>query len=138
MSHYESNSYGVEDSSYLAAGKSEGLRKLSTHFYELMDSIPEAKKIRDMHKRDLSYMTERLTIFLSAWLGGPKDWFTVMKLPPLPLLHQQFVINEEEKELWLLCMDKAIDLQNWDDSFKDYLKVQFRKPAEMIRRTSRS
>lgn len=43
--------YGVSDSSYKAAGKESGSIKLCTYFYTLMDTLPEAKLIRDMHKK---------------------------------------------------------------------------------------
>ena len=46
----EEFSYGVGDSSYKAAGEQTGLRKLCTDFYTLMDTLPEAKLIREMHK----------------------------------------------------------------------------------------
>ncbi len=37
--------YGVQDGSYQAAGREEGLRQLCTDFYLLMDTLPEAKTI---------------------------------------------------------------------------------------------
>ena len=42
----EEFSYGVNDSSYKAAGEESGLRRLCTDFYTLMDTLPEAKMIR--------------------------------------------------------------------------------------------
>ena len=139
MTDFENvSSYGIGSTSYLAAGEKAGLEKLASAFYKIMDTNPIAKKIRDMHRDDLEYMTERLALFLCAWLGGPKDWFTVYNYPALPTLHLEFVINTQEKEAWLMCMDKAIELQNWDKEFKIYLKTQFRRPAEVIQRISKS
>lgn len=136
MSSSISNTFGFEDTSYIAAGKDSGLRKLTTDFYAYMDRLDEAKKIRDMHKDDLSIMIDKLTLFLSMWLGGPKTYREKYSRGGMPMLHRHLVINEEERDAWLLCMDKAIYDQSYTDEFKDYLMRQLRFPAEMIRKTS--
>lgn len=129
--------FGVADSSYKAAGEEHGLRKLSTDFYSLMDTLPAAKLIRDMHKDDLELMTDKLTLFLSMWLGGPRTYIEKYGKASMPQAHSKFIINEPERDAWLLCMDRAIDRQSYTMQFKDYLKKQFRFPAEMIRKTSK-
>lgn len=139
MSHSTNNNlYGVDDTSYLAAGGEPGLINLCNDFYQTMDTLPTASHIREMHKADLSYMRDRLALFLAAWLGGPRDWFSKYHYPAIPELHRMFVINENEKQAWLVCMDLAIEKQNWDDTFKEYLKTQFRMPAEVVRRFSKN
>jgi hemoglobin len=42
-------------------------------------------------------------------------------------------IGVEETEAWMLCMQKAVDEQPYEDSFKHYLIKQLRVPAERIR-----
>ena len=42
----------------------------------------------------------------------------------------------EESEAWLLCMQKAVDLQPYEADFKVYLMEQLRVPAERIRKVS--
>ncbi|PIP93552.1 MAG: globin [Bdellovibrio sp. CG12_big_fil_rev_8_21_14_0_65_39_13] len=129
--------YGQRDTSYQAAGKEQGLRKLSTDFYAFMDTLPEASAIRKMHKEDLALMTDKLTLFLTMWLGGPQKYLEKYGPVNMPQAHRHLIINEAERDAWLLCMDKALNQQDYDESFKDYLKKQFRFPAEMIRKTSR-
>lgn len=139
MSNFTNNSapqYGVLDASYKAAGEEAGLRKLCIDFYELMDTLPEAKNIREMHKEDLSVMIDKLTLFLSMWLGGPKIYAEKYKFLPMPVAHKHLVINEAERDAWLLCMDQAIDKQGYSSDFVVYLKKQLRFPAEMIYKTS--
>jgi len=41
--------FGYDDYSFQAAGKVVGLTKLVDDFHEIMDSLPRAKRIRDMH-----------------------------------------------------------------------------------------
>ena len=129
--------YGFEDGSYIAAGGELGLRKLCEDFYDLMHTLPEAKGIREMHKENLDVMTDKLTLFLSMWLGGPKTYKEKYKFQGMPAAHQHLVINEPEKDAWLLCMDQAIDKQNFAPTFKSYLKTQLRFPAEHIRKRAR-
>lgn len=129
--------YGYQDTSYNAAGKEDGLRKLSVEFYKNMNELPEAKTIRAMHEDDLDVMVEKLTLFLTMWLGGPKKFIEKYGRANMPQAHQHLVINEDEKKAWLLCMDKAVDNQPFREDFKTYLKEQFRFPAELIRKTSR-
>lgn len=83
-------------------------------------------------------MTDKLTSFLSLWLGGPKDYLEVYRGASMPKVHQHLIVTETQRDAWLLCMDQAIDRQSYHDSFKGYLKKQFRFPAEMIRKTSRN
>lgn len=140
MSNFTNNptSYGFQDTSYKAAGEEDGLRALSIDFYKIMDSLPEAKLIREMHKEDLSMMIDKLTLFLSLWLGGPRKYIEKYGNANMPQAHAHLIIDENERDAWLLCMDKAIDQQQYSKDFKEYLKKQFRFPAEMIRKTSRN
>ena len=133
MSH---DRYGYLDTSYKAAGEKQGINKLCIDFYNFMGTLSEAKDIRAMHEDSLEVMTDKLTLFLCMWLGGPKDYKEKYNHLGMPMAHKHLVINEGEVSAWLLCMDKALDLQPFDQSFIDYLKVQFRFPAEMIRKHS--
>ena len=128
--------YGYQDTSYRAAGKEDGLRKLCEQFYENMDQFPEAKKIREMHEESLEVMIDKLTLFLCMWLGGPKTYREKYHFVGMPEAHKHLKIGHSEKEAWLLCMDKAIDEQNYLEDFKIYLKEQLRVPAEFIRKVA--
>jgi len=56
--------YGIEDTSFKAAGGFEGINSLVESFYQQMDQLPEAKIIRSMHAQDLSLIIDKLTHFL--------------------------------------------------------------------------
>jgi Bacterial-like globin len=49
---------------YQAAGELVGITRLVDEFYANMDSLPEAKVIRDMHPPDLAESRKKLTYFL--------------------------------------------------------------------------
>lgn len=127
--------YGFEDTSFRAAGGFEGIRKLVKSFYQFMDELPEAKTIRAMHDDDLALIDDKLVHFLCYWLGGPRQYRE--KYPPIsiPQVHMHLDVGERERDAWLLCMQKAIELQPYKPSFKKYLLEQLAVPAERVRVT---
>ena len=48
--------YGEGDVSYQAAGGIEGLRRLVADFYRLMDELPEATALRQLHGESLNLL----------------------------------------------------------------------------------
>ena len=130
----EYNTYGVGDSSYKAAGELAGLTLLVDAFYDVMDSLPEARKIREMHPVDLTESRKKLVYFLSGWLGGPRIYAQTFGAISIPQVHQHLPITQLDSDMWILCMQKAVDEQPYAESFKEYLIQQLRFPAEKIRR----
>jgi len=131
--HSNDVEYGVGDCSYKAAGEISGLTLLSESFYHFMDVLPEAKKIRDMHNENLTLSKKKLAYFLSGWLGGPKIYSENFGSINIPTAHKHLSIGYEESEAWILCMQKAVEEQPYEESFKLYLIEQLRVPAERIR-----
>jgi hemoglobin len=125
--------YGEGDNSYKAAGELPGLTKLVDAFYDLMETLPEAKVIRSMHREDLTLSRKKLAYFLSGWLGGPKLYSENFGSISIPSAHKHLPIGAEESDAWMLCMQKALEKQPYDESFKLYLIEQLRIPAERIR-----
>ena len=132
----KSGEYGIDDNSYLMAGELAGLTKLVNVFYDNMDNFSEAKKIREMHGQDLTDSRKKLVYFLSGWLGGPKLYQQHFGRINIPFAHKHLSVGIEESEAWLLCMQKAVDKQDYEASFKVYLMAQLRVPAERIRMVS--
>jgi len=140
MSESESTAenYGFEDTSFKAAGGFEGIQKLVKCFYMFMDQLPEANNIRAMHADDLSLIDDKLTHFLCYWLGGPRHYVNKYGPVNIPKAHMHLSVGIEERDAWLLCMARSIELQPFKPSFKKYLLEQFAIPAERIRQTSRA
>lgn len=125
--------YGVGDNSYKAAGELMGLTVLVDDFYDNMSVFPEAKIIRDMHPVDLTESRTKLAYFLSGWLGGPRIYATTFGSLSIPAAHQHLPVGKDESEAWLYCMQKALEIQPYEEAFKVYLIMQLRVPAERIR-----
>ena len=124
--------YGVEDASYKAAGELEGITKLVNAFYDFMESLPEAEVIRKMHSENLDDTRLRFSYFLSGWLGGPKLFSQKFGPIKVPQFHKDMPIGRSEAEAWMLCMQKAVDIQPYEEDFKIYLMKQLRVPLERI------
>jgi hemoglobin len=127
------NSYGLGENSYKAAGELVGITKLVDDFYHFMEVIPEAKTIRAMHNPELTLSRKKLTYFLSAWLGGPQLYSENFGSINIPQSHKHLSVGHSESDAWILCMEKALELQPYEDDFKVYLITQLRIPAERIR-----
>ncbi len=127
------DNYGVTDSSCQAAGGLAGLTTLVEDFYDNMDRIPGAQKIRKMHGKDLEPVRKKLVYFLSGWLGGPRLYSETYGGISIPQAHQRFRIGGDERDAWLFCTKLAIDNQPYTDSFKEYLLAQLRIPAERVK-----
>jgi hemoglobin len=124
---------GTDQASFTAARGTPGLRQLVDDFYDAMDTMPEAARVRGMHPKDLTESRDRLALFLSGWLSGPNAFRPKYGPINIPRAHQHLPIGEAEMEAWLLCMKTALDKQPYEATFKDYLLRQPRIPAQRVR-----
>ena len=125
--------YGVEDTSFKAAGQYDGIKQMVDDFYDIMSSAPEGAQIVRMHPKDLSISRDKLTRFLCGWTGGPKLYSEKYGSIAIPMAHSHLRIGTPERDAWLFCMKQAIDKQPFADSFKTYLYEQLCVPAERTR-----
>lgn len=125
--------FGEGDNSFQSAGQYDGLLRLSQCFYDYMERLPEAQGIRAMHREDLTESVEKLARFLSGWLGGPKLYREKYGPIAIPRAHAHIGIGSVERDAWLLCMEKALAEQPYEEDFKSYMLVQLAVPAERCR-----
>lgn len=128
--------YGDGDTSFRTAGGVEGLRVLVDDFYRMMDTLPEAAVIRAMHPDDLTEAADKLHRFLCGWLGGPKLYREKYGSIHIPSAHAHLAIGAAERDAWLLCMERALALQDYPQDFRDYLLRELFRPAEGCRLAS--
>ena len=125
--------YGQQDASYQAAGGLEGITKLVKDFYHAMSSLPEAARIRAMHPQDLSVSSDKLTLFLSGWLNGPRLFSAKYgKGFSMPRAHTHLPIVDDDRIAWMKCMHVALQQQDYEEEFKVYLLAQLNVPASRI------
>ena len=116
-------------STYERIGGDAGLKQLVDVFYDAMESMPEASKIRDLHPKDLRSAREKLYMFLSGWMGGPDRYMAAFGHPRLRARHLPFPIGEEERDQWLMCMQIALDALDIDTMMKQQLLASFAQTA---------
>lgn len=122
-----------ETSLYEMLGGEQGVRSLVDRFYDIMDSSPEAEKIRSFHAKSLKQSREKLFMFLSGWSGGPQLYIETFGHPRLRMRHMPFAIGSVERDQWLWCMNKALDESGLDPRVVAYLKNHFAGAADFMR-----
>lgn len=125
------------NSLYNLVGSETGVRALVDRFYDLMDSAPEAKDVRALHAASLKQSREKLFLFLCGWSGGPPLYVEKYGHPRLRQRHMPFVIGERERDQWLWCMDRALDVGNFSPRVVEHLKKRFYEVADFMRNQSK-
>ena len=118
---------------YDRIGGESALRALTTRFYQLMDTLPEAQDIRAMHPADLAPSEEKLYLFLSGWLGGPSLYIERYGHPFLRKRHLPFCIASPERDAWMLCMRLAMQEIVTDEHLRTSLDEAFTGMADHMR-----
>lgn len=130
--------FGVGDTSFQAAGGIEGIERLVDDFYAIMDEVPFAARIRQIHPADLTVSKDKLARFLCGWLGGPKRYQEKYGAIRIPAVHAHLAIDEAERDAWLECMRLAIARQPYTPEFAAYLLRALWVPAEKTMQVSRA
>lgn len=110
-----------ETSLYTLIGGEATVRALVKRFYELMDTLPEARDIRKMHTADLAGIEEKLFMYLTGWLGGPQLYVEKYGHPMLRARHLPFSIGMSEVKQWLICMRRALEETIPDQSLRTHI-----------------
>ncbi|HSS94341.1 MAG TPA: globin [Candidatus Dormibacteraeota bacterium] len=92
---------------YEAAGGAETFKTLVERFYSGVASDPLLRQVYP--DEDLSGATERLTLFLIQYWGGPDTYSARRGHPRLRLRHQPFAIGQAERDAWLKHMTAAVE-----------------------------
>ena len=117
---------------YLKLGGEAALHRLTRRFYELMDELPEAWAIRQMHPESLAGSQESLFQFLSGWLGGPPLFMQNRGHPRLRMRHAPYTISGQARDEWMLCMRLALAEQVPDEGFREALTLAFEQMAQHL------
>ena len=92
---------------YELAGGERTFRLLVERFY---GRVAQDELLRAVYpEEDLSGATERLSLFLIQYWGGPPTYSELRGHPRLRLRHQPFAIGRKERDAWLGHMTAAVD-----------------------------
>lgn len=116
-----------------AIGGEDRIRSLVNHFYDLMDTQPEAAGIRALHPKDLTDSREKLFLFLVGWMGGPPLYVSKYGHPRLRARHIRFSIGTRERDEWLWCMNRAMNDLELPGTLVEQLRRAFAQTADFMR-----
>lgn len=118
---------------YQLIGGDVTVKALVHRFYELMDTLPEAYGIRQLHPEDLTGSEAKLYKFLSGWLGGPQLYIAEYGHPKLRARHLPFVIARDQAVQWMLCMRQAMAETLTDEKLRVWLDDKLTELANHMR-----
>ncbi|MFA7440659.1 MAG: group II truncated hemoglobin [Sphingomonadaceae bacterium] len=110
-------------------GGAASVRRIVDHFYDLMEQEPQYKLLRDMHAPDLGPMRDSLSGFLTAWLGGPRTWFSDRPGTCVMSLHRALPMTPETVDQWLDAMQRALLHGGVDPEIAEKMGDAFRRMA---------
>jgi hemoglobin len=120
---------------YDALGGGTGIQRLVHRFYELMDELPEAYTVRQMHPENLQGSAQSLFEFLSGWLGGPALYIANKGHPRLRMRHAPYAVGPVVRDEWMLCMRQALTEQVTDEVLRTRLVETFSQMASHLLNT---
>jgi hemoglobin len=92
---------------FAAAGGEATFRLLVSRFYA---RVAGDALLRPLYPdEDLASATERLTLFLIQYWGGPSTYNEQRGHPRLRMRHQPFEIGQAERDAWLRHMTAAVE-----------------------------
>ena len=92
---------------YEVVGGEPTFRKLVARFYE---GVADDPLLRPLYpEEDLGPATERLTLFLIQYWGGPNTYSAQRGHPRLRMRHAPFRVGPAERDAWLRHMRDAVD-----------------------------
>jgi hemoglobin len=84
------------------------VRAIVDRFYDLMEQDDRYADLRALHAPDLAPMRDSLAGFLTAWLGGPRDWFAQRPGACIMSAHGRLAIEATTADQWIVAMTRAI------------------------------
>ena len=111
-----------EKTPYSLMGGEAGARALANRFYDIMAEEEYAKPLYDMHPQPLDRIRQVFFEFLSGWLGGPDLFVEKYGHPMLRKRHMPFPIDQDLRDQWMFCMNKALDIEVDNPVLREGLK----------------
>jgi hemoglobin len=97
----------LHSSLFELAGGEPTFRLLVQRFYARVAADPILRRVYP--DEDLSGATERLTLFLIQYWGGPSTYSEQRGHPRLRMRHAPFAIGRRERDAWLGHMTAAVE-----------------------------
>ena len=117
----------LHDSLFELAGGEATFRTLVERFYARVATDPILRPVYP--EEDLAGATERLTLFLIQYWGGPSTYSEARGHPRLRLRHVPFAIGQPERDAWLGHMTAAVESLDLAPQVREALLDYFEKAS---------
>lgn len=123
------------DSHFERIGGADVVQQLVTRFYDIMETDSAASQVLALHPADLTGAREKLYEFLVGWMGGPPIYMNKYGHPRLRMRHMHVSIDEQARDEWMYCIEKAMAELAIEPSLQQELQEAFYKVADFMRNT---
>lgn len=120
---------------YERIGGAATIERVVETFYRNMNLMPQAQTIRAMHGDGLTGMKIALKKYLTEWTGGPGVYSSEKGNPHMRERHATFPIDNYARDIWMDCMDQALEEQIADADVRAQLRENVKKLADQMRNT---
>lgn len=121
-------------SPYSLLGGEQAVRDLVRVFYDLVEATPEGAPLMVLHNQGsgLAHARDAQFDFLSGFLGGPQLYIERYGHSNVRQMHAHLQIGKNERDAWLICMDKALTMQGVDENLHARLMSHFTRIADVL------
>jgi len=107
---------------------------LVNHFYDLIETLPQAATIMAMHQRGhgLAHVRPEQFNFLCGFFGGRRYYHELHGHMNLREIHAHVEIRLQDAEDWLAVMDRAMVETNVAETERGQIMAIFRRAALML------
>lgn len=99
---------------YEVIGEEDGVYNLVKNFYSIMETDKKAYDCLVVHElidgKVPDEVKKKFFMFLCGWFGGPNLFVEAFGHPRMRARHMHVPIGKKEKDQWLYCMEKALDI----------------------------
>ena len=115
-------------------GGEPALKELVEHFYDLVETEPEAARLLALHMdgHGLAHTREEQFDFLSGFMGGRQYYLEKHRHMNVREIHAHVPIFLEDAELWLRVMDRTLTDLGHTPPKTDRLRATLRRVALML------
>jgi hemoglobin len=118
------------ESFFASIGGEATFRRIVTKFYELVEHDTVLRPLYP--EQDLGPATERLTLFLMQYWGGPHTYSEQRGHPRLRMRHAPFKIGPLERDAWLTNMRIAVDEAQVPEPYRTQLWEYLEMAAQSL------
>ncbi len=116
---------------YERLGGADVVAAITARFYDLIEHDPAYAQVKAMHG-EFSRIREAFSGFLTAWLGGPRDYFDNGG-PCMMSLHAKLGITSTAAGQWQAAMRRALMEQpGLDGAFREALSDALERMARAM------